>query len=136
MDSGQEYLISLHLDLAPYKYMNRNDAIKSIKQHCGIPLNYVSKYENSGEQPIDTNSKFTKDIISGLAQYMNIKTISEEEEVMSGSEEFYIDKWKCRPPYNNMSDTEAEQIIRSKLNIIHRDKNCIQEEGFCSSSCE
>jgi hypothetical protein len=67
--------------------------------------------------------------------YRSVKTISEEEDVFSGSEEFYVDKWKRRSPYNKMTNEEAETIIKSKLNIIHRDKN-VSDIGNCCDSCE
>lgn len=49
-NKGNDYLISLHLDLPPYNRMERSEALKAIKQHCGIPVDYVSKYETPQEQ--------------------------------------------------------------------------------------
>lgn len=116
-----DYLISLHFDLPPYNRMTRIEALKAIKLHCGIPTDYISKYEMSKDCDVVSSydSDFTKHLLLEQTSYANIKTLSEEEDVLSGSEEFYIDKWKIRPPYNTMPD--AETVIRSKLNIVHRD---------------
>lgn len=118
MDNNHEYLISLHIDLPPYNKMNRSDALKSIKKHCGIPVEYVSKYDTVAQNNVPT--KPVDPIINNLVAYMNISTISEEEDVMSGSEEFYVEKWICRKPYNKMPVSDAEALIMSKLKIVHR----------------
>ena len=36
MNSGDEYLIRLHLDLSPYNTMERSQAVEAIKKHCDI----------------------------------------------------------------------------------------------------
>lgn len=137
-DSGKDYLIGMHLNLCPYKLMKKSKALKEIKRHCNIPSDYISKYEASEtcqDLPEDDLPSFEgntspeneiyhlPNILDNLMSYMNITRISEEEDVYSGSEEHYINKWKERPPYNEMTDTDAETLIKSKLNIVHRNRS-------------
>ena len=109
-DSGNDYLIQLHLGLPPYNSMPREKAIEAIKQHCGMLPREKKKFI------FDSSN----DLMSECMRYAAISTVSEEEDVMSGSEEVYVEKWIKREPYNKMPRTEAEALIRSKLKIVHR----------------
>ena len=128
-DLDKDYLISIHLNQSPYKFMSQKRALKEIKLHCGISADYISKYDAPEElEQIEnvSNKKSSKwnmdDMLAEMARYQNIQTISEEESIFSGSEEFYVEKWVNRKPYNRMDRGEAEALVRSKLRIRHRDR--------------
>ena len=116
----EDFLISMHLSLPPYNQMELSDALKAIKHHCGIE----QKQESVEKCKIKKEKyKFNvkNDLLAELTRYQNI-TLSEEEDVFSGSEEHYIEKWRKILPYSKMTKDEAEKIIISKLNIIHRNR--------------
>ncbi len=48
-NSGKDFLINLHLDLPPYNQMEISEALEAIKRHCGIPIDYVSKYDTTNQ---------------------------------------------------------------------------------------
>lgn len=128
-NSSYDYLINMHLNLPPYNQMIFSDKLTTIKQHCGIPVNYISKYDTSEKnvpEECDVSNNISEMELK-LLKYQSIQTISEEESVFSGSEEFYVDKWKNRNPYRKMASEEAETLIKSKLRIIHRDKSQIND---------
>lgn len=121
-DSDNDYLIQLHMGLPPYNTMPKEKAIDAIKLHCGMLLREKKKFV------FDSSN----DLMSECMRYAHISTVSEEEDVMSGSEEHYIEKWIKREPYNKMPRTEAEALIRSKLTIVHRNSLANSDsEKFC-----
>jgi hypothetical protein len=62
-DSGKDYLIGIHLDLSPYNKMEHTEALKAIKRHCGIPIDYVSKYDVLEKQNSNLYSDDSDDFI-------------------------------------------------------------------------
>jgi hypothetical protein len=57
---NHDYLIGLHLDLHPYNKMEFTEALRQIKKHCNIPVDYVSKYEKQVE-----NFRFNAEVKNG-----------------------------------------------------------------------
>ena len=111
--SDNDYLIQLHMTLPPYNRMPKDKAIEAIKQHIGL-----DRESHTKEKKFVFD--FSADMMSECMRYANIRTISEEEDVMSGSEDHYVDKWIRREPYNTMPIAEAKALIMSKLTIVHR----------------
>ena len=109
--------------------MPKEKAIEAIKQHCGLISREKKKF-------VFNFSDNYNDLMSECMRYAAIETVSEEEDVMSGSEEHYIEKWIERKPYNTMPRIEAEALIRSKLTIVHRNilANSDSDSGSDSGS--
>ena len=123
---GDDYLVNLHLNLPPYNTMSHDKAIEAIKLHCGI-IRHEGKFVSN----MNFGPTMADDMVLDMARYASITSPSQEEDCMTGSEEYYIEKWIERSPYCNMPREEAEKLILSKLTIVHRNTDTEQVSGEC-----